>query len=70
MIIASKLMKRFTGLKSNGVAAKVMMAAWCGRPVNADIRGRSRATAHVSGGLNISGHQGRRGNLSRMRQRQ
>src|SRR6266478_4563898 len=30
--------------------------------VNADIRGRSRTTAHVSGGLNISGHQGRRGN--------
>src|SRR3984893_8088307 len=34
------------------------------------IRGRSRTTAHVSGGLNISGHQGRRGNFSRMRQPQ
>jgi hypothetical protein len=31
---------------------------------------RSRTTAHVSGGLNISGHQGRRGNFSRMRQLQ
>ena len=38
--------------------------------VNANIRGRSRTTAHVSGGLNISGHQGRRGNFSRMRQSQ
>ena len=33
--------------------------------VNANIRGRSRTTAHVSGGLNISGQQGRRGNFSR-----
>jgi hypothetical protein len=38
--------------------------------VNANIRRRSRTTAHVSGGLNISGHQGRRGNFSRMRQPQ
>jgi len=38
--------------------------------VNANIRGRSRTTAHVSGGLNISGHQGRRGNFLRMRQPQ
>lgn len=38
--------------------------------VNANIRGRARTTAHVSGGLNISGHEGRRGNFSRMRQRQ
>ena len=26
--------------------------------VNASIRGRSRTTAHVSGGLNIPGHKG------------
>jgi hypothetical protein len=33
--------------------------------VNANIRGRPRTTAHVSGGLNISGHQGRRGKFFR-----
>jgi hypothetical protein len=31
--------------------------------VNANIRGRLRTTAHVSGALNTSGHQGRRGNF-------
>jgi hypothetical protein len=31
--------------------------------INANIRERSRTTAHVSGGLNIFGHQGRRGNF-------
>jgi len=38
--------------------------------VNANIRGRSRTTVHVSDALNTFGHQGRRGNFSRVRQAQ
>jgi len=53
-----------------GIHAEASSITVAERLVNANIRGRLRTAAHVSGGLNISGHQGRRGNFSRMRQRQ